>query len=125
MGGLIALSEIARNLALPVIAVLGAFIALWQAKMSKRKNGFDLVVKAGELYAIDNREKRLASYAALLEASFNTDSRQVATVLFSSYVSRESDLATLQALRDVASDATALKWIEARIASVDSADSEV
>ena len=99
--------------------MLGALIALWQAKMGKRKNGFDLVVKAGELHSIENREKRLASHAVLLEAVANTDSRQVATVLFSSYVSRENDLTLLQELRSLTSDASILSWVEARIAAAE------
>jgi hypothetical protein len=124
MDGLIFLSEIARNITLPVVAILGALIAYWQAQMGKRRNGNDLVAKAAELVASANAKTKLAAYALLLEAISNSASREMASRLFLTYIGEEEDVEILQNLRRLTQGTTLSETVASRLKAVDLASDQ-
>ena len=118
MDGLILFSEVARNLALPAIGVLGAWITLWQAMMTKRRAGFDLIAKAVNLYSADDPVRRLGAYALLIEAIGNGQSRGMASRMFGPYIIWETDVEVLRNCLRLAAGSSAIELVDWRLAMV-------
>ena len=101
MDALIQLSEILRNLALPLIGLLAALVAVWQARMSEKRNGIDQLARSVELLSSQNSATRRAAFAMLLDATQNKTIGAMALEALSAYIDEVDDNEELRALSEM------------------------
>lgn len=88
---LLQIAELFRNFGLVVLAAVGIYFAARQLQRARKRDAYDLFVKASELMSSDDESVRNAGLALMADLRNERATRELAIEAISLYIENASD----------------------------------